>query len=33
MKLKNIDALFQLLVSEKDFTVTEGILKALLAKI
>ncbi|WP_158964071.1 helix-turn-helix domain-containing protein [Myroides fluvii] len=30
---QNIDALFQLLVSEKDFTVTEGILKALLAKI
>ncbi|MDM1366793.1 helix-turn-helix domain-containing protein [Myroides marinus] len=30
---QNIDALFQLLVSEKDFTVTEGLLKALLAKI
>ena len=28
---QNIDALFHLLVSEKDFTVTEGLLKALLA--
>ncbi|WP_353162020.1 helix-turn-helix transcriptional regulator [Myroides odoratus] len=30
---QNIDALFHLLLSEKDFTVTEGLLKALLAKI
>ncbi|WHT39560.1 helix-turn-helix transcriptional regulator [Myroides sp. mNGS23_01] len=30
---QSIDTLFHLLVSEKDFTVTEGLLKALLAKI